>query len=116
MSEDNNVYASCCICLEDLDVLHMTTYLPCRHRFHIACINNFLLYQIRHRNTPRCPLCNAAIDVVVSQTATPNTSNNGRGIGMSIVEFRRRPFEGMVYIMLGLLLLSIFIFILFANL
>lgn len=113
MDENNDMYASCCICLEDLDVLHSTTYLPCGHRFHILCINNFLMYQIRHRNVPRCPLCNATIEVVFQQNASQNAAQNTLHNGRSI---RQRSIESVAYILLALFLIAMFIFILFSNL
>jgi Ring finger domain len=45
----------CCICLDDFQAGHMLTTLPCRHGFHLDCINKAL------RIRGRCPLCNATV-------------------------------------------------------
>mmetsp|Transcript_78689 Transcript_78689/g.122822 ORF Transcript_78689/g.122822 Transcript_78689/m.122822 type:complete len:305 (+) Transcript_78689:94-1008(+) len=47
---------SCAVCLADISGGDVVRRLPCRHQFHMACIDKWL-----HRNK-RCPLCMHPID------------------------------------------------------
>lgn len=59
-SGDDEVGESCAVCLADFGGGDVMRRLPCRHRFHMACIDKWL-----HRNK-RCPLCMHPIDEAVA--------------------------------------------------
>lgn len=48
----NNSHATCSICLGDFELDDTLRRLPCRHHFHIDCIDPWLLTQ-----STECPLC-----------------------------------------------------------
>lgn len=52
----------CAICLSDFDCGDMVRRLPCRHHFHPACIDRWLL------QNKRCPLCVHPVDEVCEVT------------------------------------------------
>lgn len=47
--------AECSICLEEFVDGARTRVLPCQHRFHLHCVDQWLLI---NRHKPTCPLCN----------------------------------------------------------
>lgn len=48
----------CCACFAD-DVLRV---LRCGHRFHLECIDRWLLSSTDYSRPPACPMCNKALD------------------------------------------------------
>eukprot|EP00892_Ulva_mutabilis_P010469 jgi/Ulvmu1/7795/UM004_0024.1 len=59
---------TCAVCFEDYEPGDAMRVLPCLHRFHLSCIDQWILRQARQRsNTPQtpvayeCPLCHARL-------------------------------------------------------
>lgn len=59
---------TCAICFEDYNPGDAMRVLPCLHRFHLSCIDQWILQQARRRsNTAQstvsyeCPLCHARL-------------------------------------------------------
>lgn len=50
--------ATCALCLEDFALKEAVRVLPCSHRFHIACVDRWLL----SATTKECPMCKKDID------------------------------------------------------
>ena len=49
--------SSCALCLEDFSLKESVRVLRCGHRFHIECVDRWLL----PNTDPACPLCKASI-------------------------------------------------------
>ncbi|OMJ90581.1 hypothetical protein SteCoe_6971 [Stentor coeruleus] len=47
---------SCCICLDEIKVEEYLTILPCTHKYHSICVDNWLLIK------PLCPICKTRIN------------------------------------------------------
>ena len=59
---DNSSAQSCSICIEDYvsgDLLRVL--LPCRHTFHVECIDKWVLSATDYSRPPACPMCNTEI-------------------------------------------------------
>ena len=54
ISNDNT---ECCICLDKFEENHKSIVLECSHRFHRACISNWLKKELN------CPLCRKQIEL-----------------------------------------------------
>lgn len=53
--------ASCSICCEDYAGGDVVRVLPCKHRYHVECIDRWLLSSSDCSRLPACPLCNASL-------------------------------------------------------
>jgi E3 ubiquitin-protein ligase RNF38/44 len=54
--------SSCSICFEDYAAGEVLRVLPCSHRFHLECVDKWLLFAATdHVRLPACPLCNAEL-------------------------------------------------------
>ena len=54
ISNDNT---DCCICLDKFEENHKSIVLECSHRFHRACISNWLKKELN------CPLCRKKVEL-----------------------------------------------------
>lgn len=54
---------SCGICCEDYEQGDAVRVLPCKHRFHIECIDKWLYSLTDRSRPPACPLCNSVLKV-----------------------------------------------------
>lgn len=52
---------SCSICFEDYCRGDAVRVLPCKHRFHIECIDKWFYSSTDYTRPPACPLCNAEL-------------------------------------------------------
>lgn len=59
---------TCAICFEDYQPGDTMRVMPCLHRFHVACIDQWILQQARQRHNNaesavayECPLCHASL-------------------------------------------------------
>jgi hypothetical protein len=52
---------SCSICFEDYCSGDAVRVLPCKHRFHIECIDKWFYSSTDYTRPPACPLCNAEL-------------------------------------------------------
>lgn len=55
---------ACSICYDDYCTHDVVRVLPCGHRFHADCVDEWLLGKPRPGSTRRfvCPLCSASLD------------------------------------------------------
>eukprot|EP00877_Chromochloris_zofingiensis_P002401 jgi/Chrzof1/12161/Cz06g23110.t1 len=53
--------SSCSICCEDYVSGDLVRVLPCKHRFHIECVDRWFLSAVDYSRAPACPLCNAEL-------------------------------------------------------
>lgn len=59
---DGGSSADCCgICYEDYASGDAVRVLPCRHRFHIECVDRWFLSSTDYSRAPACPMCNAEL-------------------------------------------------------
>lgn len=47
---------SCSVCLDTIECEQIITILPCTHKFHSTCVDNWLLIK------PVCPICKTRIN------------------------------------------------------
>ena len=47
---------SCCICLDEIKLEEDLTILPCTHKYHSTCVDNWFLIK------PLCPICKTRIN------------------------------------------------------
>jgi len=55
---------TCSICFEDYASGDLMRVLPCAHRFHVTCIDRWLLTKVQRSDAGEalsCPLCNTAL-------------------------------------------------------
>lgn len=64
----NSSSSSCSICCEDYAAGDVLRALPCGHRFHLECIDRWLLSSTDYSRPPACPMCNA--ELVAPPTAS----------------------------------------------
>ncbi|GAB4814091.1 hypothetical protein N2152v2_001137 [Parachlorella kessleri] len=57
----NSSSTSCPICVEDYASGDVLRALPCGHRFHLECIDKWLLSSTDYSRPPACPMCNAEV-------------------------------------------------------
>lgn len=55
MAEENQ--STCSICLEDMDNIGKTSFLPCFHGFHQPCFNSYVANKIQMKRDVSCPVC-----------------------------------------------------------
>ncbi|KAF5839402.1 hypothetical protein DUNSADRAFT_973 [Dunaliella salina] len=56
-------HTSCSICCEDYSEGDAMRVLPCKHQFHIECVDRWFLTSTDYTRPPACPLCNQALPV-----------------------------------------------------
>ncbi|KAG0314048.1 hypothetical protein BGZ99_008394 [Dissophora globulifera] len=85
----------CVICLEDYKDEDELRVLPCRHEYHVVCIDNWLTNRKKF-----CPICKRDICVVTettpllgssSSSSSPNPSGGGLGNGAAGPSSSSRP-------------------------
>jgi E3 ubiquitin-protein ligase RNF38/44 len=55
--------SSCSICCEEYSSGDVVRVLPCKHRYHIECIDRWFLSSIDYSRAPACPMCNAELQL-----------------------------------------------------
>lgn len=63
---------TCSICCDDFEVEDPVRVLPCQHRYHLECIDKWLLSCTDFTRPPACPLCNAEL---IKHPSTATTAN-----------------------------------------
>jgi hypothetical protein len=63
----------CSICLDGL-VTKPSKSLPCGHRLHTSCLEDYLAHELREGDAVSCPLCRGAL--VVRTNGNGNTNAN----------------------------------------
>ncbi|CAL8470059.1 g9601 [Coccomyxa elongata] len=53
--------ASCSICCEDYTSGEVLRRLPCKHKFHLECIDRWFLSSTDYSRPVACPMCNAPL-------------------------------------------------------
>jgi Ring finger domain len=63
LCEGGSSAGTCSICFEDYCNHDTLRVLPCKHRFHVQCVDKWLLGRSKRARAPSlaCPLCNVAI-------------------------------------------------------
>jgi hypothetical protein len=80
----------CFICLENLSTQKKIVELPCKHKFHKKCLNNWI------RENPTCPLCRQ--DIAGNQNTTSGKTNHN---GLQPLNRRCSIDSRLIYISLG---------------
>jgi len=57
-------HTSCSICCEDYSEGDAMRVLPCKHQFHIECVDQWFLTSTDYTRPPACPLCNQALPIL----------------------------------------------------
>lgn len=52
---------SCSVCFEDYECGDMLRVMPCGHRFHVECVDKWLITSTSLSRGPACPNCNAPL-------------------------------------------------------
>ncbi len=52
----------CTICFEDIKSSQFIRKLPCKHKFHKRCIDNWLYISMNESEEIQCPLCRKKIE------------------------------------------------------
>lgn len=52
---------SCSICCEDYAAGDVVRLLPCKHRYHIECVDRWFLSSTDYSRAPACPMCNGRL-------------------------------------------------------
>lgn len=55
--------SACSICCEDYESGDAMRLLPCKHAYHIECIDQWFYKATDYSRPPSCPLCNAELNV-----------------------------------------------------
>ena len=55
-SDSNDIYSSCAICLDDFNENCLYRKLPCKHNFHVFCIDPWII-----EKSELCPLCKKTV-------------------------------------------------------
>eukprot|EP00878_Enallax_costatus_P030934 GHUV01033750.1.p1 GENE.GHUV01033750.1~~GHUV01033750.1.p1 ORF type:complete len:171 (+),score=67.90 GHUV01033750.1:670-1182(+) len=53
--------SSCSICCEDYAAGDVVRVLPCKHRYHIECVDRWFLSATDYSREPACPMCNESL-------------------------------------------------------
>ena len=53
--------SSCTVCCDDYESGDALRVLTCGHKYHVECIDKWLLSSIDYLRTPACPICNAVL-------------------------------------------------------
>jgi len=89
--QTEDLHDMCAICLVDYEDNEMLKLLPCDHRFHPACIDEWLT-----RNNA-CPMCKASVDPnphsIVAPPASPPPSTVVAGEAGVELNFTRSPVQ-----------------------
>eukprot|EP00325_Prymnesiales_sp_UTEX-LB-985_P000036 CAMPEP_0174700034 /NCGR_PEP_ID=MMETSP1094-20130205/5114_1 /TAXON_ID=156173 /ORGANISM="Chrysochromulina brevifilum, Strain UTEX LB 985" /LENGTH=221 /DNA_ID=CAMNT_0015897449 /DNA_START=9 /DNA_END=674 /DNA_ORIENTATION=+ len=59
----------CCVCLNAFELVDTVRVLPCGHKFHVVCVDNWFASTKYHQRT--CPLCKADPHIRSAQLNTP---------------------------------------------
>ena len=70
--------STCSICLDDFNLGDDIKITNCNHRFHTACLNEWLKTKI---NSPDCPLCRESLAYMVVCDINSNTDEINQSIG-----------------------------------
>lgn len=57
----NSTNESCSICLEQYQSGDSLRILPCKHQFHVDCVDRWLYSSIDYSRPSACPVCNAVV-------------------------------------------------------
>lgn len=55
---------NCCICCEKVKKSEYIRELNCNHLFHKKCIDKWLLYSMKYKESVKCPICRQLINLL----------------------------------------------------
>ncbi|EGG16775.1 transmembrane protein [Cavenderia fasciculata] len=79
---------SCAICLTDYVDGEKIRILPCKHHYHLNCIDRWLI------QNKSCPFCKRDIDTTPTPTTTPATSSNNNNNNPTSVDQQQQQQDG----------------------
>lgn len=62
LASGNSSASTCSVCCEDYEPGDVLRALRCGHRFHLECIDRWLLSSTDYSRPPACPMCNAELE------------------------------------------------------
>ncbi|OMJ16896.1 Receptor homology region, transmembrane domain- and RING domain-containing protein 3 [Smittium culicis] len=62
LDSDDDSLLICPICLDDLEINSTVRMLPCGHKYHLECIDNWLL-----NKSPLCPYCKSDVRIAMEE-------------------------------------------------
>ncbi|OMJ26158.1 Receptor homology region, transmembrane domain- and RING domain-containing protein 2 [Smittium culicis] len=65
LDSDDDSLLICPICLDDLEINSTVRMLPCGHKYHLECIDNWLL-----NKSPLCPYCKSDVRIAMEDNDT----------------------------------------------
>ncbi|KAL4440345.1 hypothetical protein ABPG75_003346 [Micractinium tetrahymenae] len=79
LASGNSSASTCTVCCEDYAAGDVLRLLHCGHRFHLECIDRWLLSSTDYSRPPACPICNAELEKVAAGSgASAAGSDSGR--------------------------------------
>ncbi|KAL4429019.1 hypothetical protein ABPG77_006058 [Micractinium sp. CCAP 211/92] len=67
LASGNSSASTCSVCCEDYEPGDVLRLLGCGHRFHLECIDRWLLSSTDYSRPPACPMCNAELEKPAAQ-------------------------------------------------
>ncbi|KAL3143946.1 hypothetical protein ABBQ32_003760 [Trebouxia sp. C0010 RCD-2024] len=61
VASGNSSSTSCTVCCDDYESGDALRVLKCGHKYHVECIDKWLLSSTDYLRAPTCPICSAAI-------------------------------------------------------